>query len=342
MPDNYTLYGSELSLFTRKLASALVWYGVPFERQPKTSLTYAEIDRRSGTHQMPALLTPENWMLADTTPIMIALDVRFPARAMFPGGPLGVLVHLVEEFFDEWVARVMVHYRWHYAASANFAVERMTREFLPEANAADLAAAVARAPLPQWGLRACRATGTASASQQRAVEAEYESLLKAISDQLGITRFLLGDRPCAVDAIVLGGLLAHTYMDPDPIKVVERYPRVVSWCTREARAWDGLGDLAPFPASTPFAQTVLSAMTTTYRPFILANAKAQAEGAKAFVVTTYGEEVSYLARPYPERSRQMIVARMRHQLDDSQRASVNAWLQNIGLYDCVAPPATGA
>jgi hypothetical protein len=164
----------------------------------------------------------------------------------------------------------------------------------------------------------------------------------AISDQLGQTRFLLGDRPCAVDAIVLGGLLAHTYMDPDPIKVVERYPRVVSWCSREARAWDGLGELAPFPASTPFAQTVLSAMTSTYRPFILANAKAQAEGAKAFVVTTYGEEVSYLARSYPERSRQMIVARIRHQLDDSQRAIVSAWLRNHGLYDCIAPLEMGA
>jgi hypothetical protein len=164
MPDNYTLYGSVLSLFTRKLESALVWYGVPFARQPKTSLTFAEIDRRSGTHQMPALLTPENWMLADTTPIMISLDARFPARTMFPGGPLGVLVHLVEEYFDEWVARVMVHYRWHYAASTRFAVERMTREFLPEANAGELSDAVARAPIPQWGLRACRATALSSDS----------------------------------------------------------------------------------------------------------------------------------------------------------------------------------
>ena len=40
-----------------------------------------------------------------------------------------------------------------------------------------------------------------------------------------------------------------------------------------------------------------------YQPFLLANAEVLAAGEKAFSVKTYGEEVSYLARPYPEQSR---------------------------------------
>ena len=64
-------------------------------------------------------------MIADTTPLIHLLDDRFPARRLFPEGPLGILVQVVEDFFDEWVARTMVHYRWHYPESAEFASLKM-------------------------------------------------------------------------------------------------------------------------------------------------------------------------------------------------------------------------
>ena len=169
-----------------------------------------------------------------------------------------------------------------------------------------------------------------------AAEREYEGILDAIAQQLAQTRFLLGDRPCAVDAIVLGGLLAHTCMDPDPKAIVARFPGVVEWCTGDALNWNGHGELAPFPDSTPFARKMLAAMPATYAPFIRANAKALARGEKAFTVITFGEEVSYMTRPYPERSRQMIIDRLHNRLDDGQRAVVYDWLAEYGLYECFA------
>ena len=71
MDEFYTLYGGELSLFTRKLEAALKFYGAPFEFRNKADSDPAMLETRSGTHQVPVLQTPENWMLADTTPIMI-------------------------------------------------------------------------------------------------------------------------------------------------------------------------------------------------------------------------------------------------------------------------------
>ena len=189
----YTVYGGELSLFTRKLEAALHFYGADWERAAKTK----EAGDRSGTHQVPVLHTPENWIVADTTPLLGLLDSRFPSRAMFPDGPLGVLVHVIEEFLDEWVARVMVHYRWHYEESATFAAARIAQNDPQRA-----------AQIREWGPRACRATGTESPSQQRAVEDEYNRLLSAAEAQLQETAFLLGDRPTAVDCMVLGGLRA--------------------------------------------------------------------------------------------------------------------------------------
>ena len=45
----------------------------------------------------------------------------------------------------------------------------------------------------------------------------------------------------------------------------------------------------------------------------------------------YGEEVSYLARPYVEQSRRMIVQRIHTLLNDEERGRVLDWLQDVGL-----------
>ena len=313
----YKLIGGELSLFTRKLEAALIFYDADYKFVSKRDVDVEAVETRSGTHQVPVLQTPENWMLADTTPIISMLDGRFPKRAMFPDGELGALVHILEEHLDEWIARVMVHYRWHYPDSTAFASMKIA-----EGNEA------AAAQIAHWGPRACRATGTESQQQQQAAEDEYVRLLEAAEAQLNDTAFLLGDRPTAVDCMVLGGLRAHTYMDPDPKKVVANFPTVVEWTERRADSWDGDGTLAPLPESTSFARHLLSEMSETYTPFILANQAAEAVGAKAFHADIYGEEVSYLTRPYPERSRQMVANRIAS-LDT--RTHIDALLGQHGL-----------
>src|SRR5262249_51701737 len=163
------------------------------------------------------LQTPENWMLADTTPILDLLDGRFPQRRLFPAGPLGVLVHVVEEILDEWCARVMVHYRWHY--------EENTRHVVAAILGREVSLEEAREPpIAKWGPRACRATGTETPHQQKHAEQEYLTLLHALEGQLGRTRYALGDRSTAVDAILLGGLRAHT--NADPVPDLSEFPRV--------------------------------------------------------------------------------------------------------------------
>ena len=320
MTQPYIVYGGELSYFTKKLEAAMIFYGADFEIQSKMPDNTADIEQRSGTHQVPVLLTPENWMVADTTPLLMMLDGRFPDRHMFPTGILGVLTHIIEEYFDEWVARTMVHYRWHYPESAQFASLKMARG---NAEAAER--------VRNWGPRACRATGTDSEHQQQQAEAEYVRVLEALESQLGQTPYVLGTRPSAVDCILLGGLRAHTHMDPDPKRITSGYPRVVAWCEGAADAWNGGGELAAFDEPTDFARFVLKEMVGTYQPYVLGNSQAQQAGAKAFHVQIYAEEVSYLSRPYPERSRLMIVDRIACTLSEQERSTVTDWLVDAGL-----------
>lgn len=322
--SEYVIHGPSISLFTRKLEAAFVFYGVPF----RTEMPNPDVAARAATHQVPVLVTPENWAIADTTPLLSMLDARYPARRLFPVGPAGVLAHIVEEVLDEWFARVMVHYRWHYAENTRHTVSELVgRELsLEEAQ---------QNPLAQWGPRACRATGTESEHQQRAAEREYLDMIGALEEQLGSTPYALGARPTAVDTIVLGGLRVHT--NNDPIPDLSGFPRVRRWDAEDADRWDGNGEVAAPPTVTGFAAHVLERARDQYRPFVLANKKALADGEKAFTIETYGEEVSYLARPYPEQSRRMVVERIVHQLDDAERAEVLSWIEACGLSECFRP-----
>lgn len=327
--DEYVIHGFPRSLFTRKLEAAFGFYGMPFRRVPRGTGVDDELGRRAGTHQIPILETPERWALADTTPILGLLDSRVPSRALFPSGPLGVLVHVIEEILDEWFARVMVHYRWHYAENTRDVIEALAGKALTleEARAH---------PLAQWGPRACRATGTEDPAQQEAAEREYLAMLDALEHQLASTRFALGDRPTAVDAILLGGLHAHT--NADPVPDLSAYERVVAWAEGGAAASSeaAWGELRPFPESTPFARHLLGVGATQYAPFVVANAEARSAGEKVFEIETYGENVTYLARDYPEASRRLIQSRIRDQLCDAERAEVEGWLREAGL-DCFLP-----
>ncbi len=262
-PEHYVVYGWQRSYFTHKLMAALHFYDTEWQFEAKPQANEREIRLRSGTHQVPVLHTPENWMIADTTPLL-QMDAAYG---------------------DEEAAKMMI----------------------------------------VWGGKVCRATGVSSEVQQRAAEDEYYRIMDAVASQLETTRYLLGDRPTALDCIVLAGLRAHFLYDPAPSRMLrDRYPTVVRWAEEDADAWDGSGELAPFPQSTPFARFVLSEMKQTWVPFALGNRAALAAGEKAFVIPMYGEDVSYLARPYVERSAQMLAAHV-----SRQRASTNhidTWL----------------
>jgi glutathione S-transferase len=315
-PDDYVVFGAPFSLFTRKLEAALRFYAAPFRMKPKNAENGALLEARSGTHQVPVLHTPDDWMLADTTPILALLDGRFPSRRLFPGGAAGVLVHVLED------------YRWHYEENTRHVVGAILGRPVTLEEAREF-------PLAKWGPRACRATGTESTHQQQRAEQEYLELLQALDTQLGKTRYALGDRPTALDTILLGGLRAHT--NADPIPDLTALHRVVAWDTETADPWDGSGGFPELAADGPLVAQLLSIGRDQYLPFLLGNARALAAGEKAFVVETYGEEVSYLAREYPERSRRMLQARIRTQLDDSERRAVLEWLGDWGLRECFAP-----
>ena len=327
----YTIFGSDISLFTRKLEAAFECYGAPFEIKPKTPEIKTALETRAATHQIPVLLTPENWVLADTTPILMMLDGRYPHNRLFPLGVNGVIVHVLEEILDEWMARTMVHFRWHYDENTQFVISKLKGESVDVSTAR-------QHQLAKWGLRACRATGTESVVQQSYAEKEYFGIIAALEEQLAVTPYALGFRPTAVDTILMGSLRGHTNFDPLPD--MTGYPRVQTWNSdnKERSNTSTLkDDIDVFDETNPFVDHLIRLAKEQYAPFITGNRQALLNGNKAFTAETYGEEISYLAREYPERSRRMVVQRIQHQLDETERRVVISWLENHGLDHCFSP-----
>lgn len=335
MPSSpYVLYGMRLSYFTRKLEAALGFYGVPFEYRPKTLSWKDEVERRAGTNQIPVLCTPENWMVPDTTPILDLLDGRYPHRRLFPEGPRGVLVHVLEEYLDEWTPRVAIHYRWQYPEGAEWAAREMGEELVPEGDA--IAKMAIGSGIAAWGARACRATGVSEEGARRTAEEELARILEALEAQLGESRWALGDRPTAVDAVLLGALRGHFLVDPVPSERFSKLERVRAFAERVDVFEEG--EICDFETPTPFARTLLAELGGPYKHFVLGNARALEIDEKSFIASVYGEDVSFRTRAYPERSRRMIAERIAHRLRPSEQEEVRHGLKAYGLEDVFWPP----
>jgi hypothetical protein len=80
------------------MQAALQWYFCDeYEFVVKGASNTEMIELRSGTHQLPAMITPENWCIADSTPMLTLLDARLPKQRFYPRGIVGAIAAVMEE-----------------------------------------------------------------------------------------------------------------------------------------------------------------------------------------------------------------------------------------------------
>ena len=334
MSRTYAIYGLDLSYFTRKMEAAFELHAVPYRRRSKTAFNMRRLERQAETRKIPVVVAPDGTYLSDTTPIIDLLDRDEPDHRLFPDGLDGVVVRLVEEWLDEWFPRTVIHYRWHDPESRDFASQALVRELMPVVPG--ILRRRRQRQIAGWGLRACRAMGVGDPTQQASAETDGETVWTALEAQLGRTRYAMGDRASAVDAVLLGALRGHYMVDPAPSRIVEQLPWVVEWASRATR-WDGTGDLAPFPEVTDFAGAVLDRMRGPYRSWLLAHSAAVERGDRTFKAEIDGCSVEFriLHRPSPTDSAKYLCDRIGEQVRGSDRERLQGWLVERGLDDVV-------
>ena len=81
-------------------------------------------------------------------------------------------------------------------------------------------------------------------------------------------------------------------------------------------------------------------MSKGFKNFILGNRDAYENSLKAFVANVYGENVSYLYRPYPEMSRQMLIEKLEthlHSCSEKEVENFNEIMRHFGLLELYSP-----
>ena len=227
----YGLIGAELSMFSRKLEAQLRAQQIPWYWHFKTEERAADIEHRIGTHFIPALITPEKWMIHDTIALGPLLNDRFRSRPVIPASPLQrACCFILEDAFNHWLGRVCVHTRWCYPDNVawvgpRFAANRFLNRSIDEPfsdKELQEFAPVGELMYESFGKNVCSYNGVGP-EQAATVRKDFTTMLRVLATHFANHPFLLGDRPCLADFALGGACKAHFVTDPVPLSWLGEY-----------------------------------------------------------------------------------------------------------------------
>lgn len=288
----YGLVGSEMSMFSRKLEAQLRFQNIPWHWHFKTEENKAEIEARTGTHFIPALITPEKWIIHDTIALGPLLHDHFHQTPVIPPTPLQrACCFILEDVFNHWLGRVCVHTRWCYPDNvawvgprfgANQVLNRSIEVPFTEAELRELAP-VGEMMYQGFGKNVCEYNGVGP-EQEQAVHADYTNMLKALDAHFADNDFLLGPRPCLADFALAGACKAHFVTDPLPQSWLGEYRDTVFSYTGKFYGDKKFADREWLPGDKvpESLGTVLDYAQRTYFQFARANISAGLAGEKYY------------------------------------------------------------
>ena len=336
---SYEIYGAESSYFSRKVQAIFRTMEVPHEFRLKTIAITEWLEARAGTHLIPVVLTPEDWMLWDSTPIACLLQALKPQAAIVPTTPVQrISCLLFEDWVDEWLVRPAVSSRWNYPDNAEEvalrlganAIGRWVDEEMSDEEQAS-ASEIGSFVRDRFGARVTRSLGALPA-QNDEIRASFDLFCDLLAAHLEQHPYFLGDRISLADLGVVGAFMAHFSGDPEPHRwVAERHPELHDWVRRSfdspvTGSWLE-GDVIP-----PTALALLDEVGRQFHPYLRAHTVALADDQKSFSCDVGNGEVEFATVPYREASRQFIADEIAC-LDQSGRAQVDEVLGTRGLLD---------
>ncbi len=242
MDNIYTLYGAQISNYSAKVRSYLIFKRVPYQEVVASNEIYDRIlVPRVGFRMMPILRTPEGSFLQDSTDIIDFMELRFPEPPVYPTAPRQRLAALLlEAYAHDWVRIPAMYYRWAFPAdNRDYLAREFGRMYEPTAHPeaqeriGEASSAWSRDRLPSLGV-------TPKTIPQ--FEAWTERLLRWLDHHFATHDYLLGARPCTADFTLMGPLYGHMYRDPHSTTLLRRVaPGVIRWVERmnSAPAQDG-------------------------------------------------------------------------------------------------------
>jgi len=336
----YTLTGSELSMFTRKLEAQLRYQSIPFEWNYKSMEKAPAIEARAGTRFIPLLETPDGWLLNDTIAIGPMLHERFAEAPVIPETPaLRGACFVLEDFFNHWLPRHALHSRWCYPENVVVAGERFGMNMLLgksiESTITDAEKSqingFGKTMLDSFGSAACEVQG-AGGDQKEAMQSDYQTMMHLLSDHFEQHDFLLGGRACLADFALVGTAKAHFLLDPEPRSWLgEHLPMLEAYVER---VWNASGTMQ-WLADDEIPETLAPLFAyaqQTYQRFASESLLAASKGEKFF-------ELDLGTGPFKARSMKRLNKARLHVQDELERCgALDSSLKSTGIMDFYFAP----
>jgi glutathione S-transferase len=285
----YTLHGLDPSPYSVKMRALLRYRRIPFVWSNTGSPR--DIAMAAGLPPViPVLRFPDGRLMNDSTPLAYLLEHEHPGgRSVVPDDPaLAWLSDLFEDFGDEWVTKMMFHYRWYYAADRAFAQTWIVNARNPVMDEAER-----RRTIQAFNDRQVGRMALVGCTEQNRpiIEESYRLVIDTLDRHVRSLPFLLGARPCLGD-FGLFGQLQILSVDPTPAAEMRaRAPNLFVWLIRLDDASGVEGSWAD--PSDPLPETLvalLAHMAKTYLPFLAANARAVQNGSDKVELAMLGRD----------------------------------------------------
>ncbi|MBM3619890.1 MAG: glutathione S-transferase [Alphaproteobacteria bacterium] len=287
----YVLHGFNPSPYSVKMRAILRYRRLPFvwkgTGNPRDEAIAAGLPP-----VIPVLRFPDGRAMNDSTPLAYALEREHPGeRSITPDDPmLAYLSDLLEDFGDEWVTKMMFHYRWYYAADRDFAQTWIITSRDPV-----MAADARRAGMKAFNDRQVGRMALVGCTEQNrpVIEDSYRVVLDTLDRHVRAIPFLFGSRPSLAD-FGLYGQLQILSVDPTPMAEMRaRAADVYCWLMRLDDASGVEGEWLDGKAALPDTLTaLLKHCGDTYLPFLAANMKALRDEAAEFELEILGRRYS--------------------------------------------------
>lgn len=312
MQPPFRLYGAEHSAFSQKLLTYLRYKGFDHTYIPRTAENAAEFTRLARLPLIPLLVEADGRTAQDSTQIMERLDAAHPTPQVRPDDPaVGFLACLIEDWADEWLNKVSLHFRWadeaDRAAAAQASVAAIYPQGAPD-GAAEVIAARMAAKLPVAG---------AGPENGPALEAALKEAVALLDAHLLARPFLFGGLPTCADFAV-AAQVSQLQKDARSAAVLRDAPWLTAYVTRmqapqpeEGASYESLDALEPTLA--PLLSRQIGGL---YLAFADANAQAHAGGG-AIALEIGGHAFTQGPQRYAGRAFQEL-RRKRAQLQDHE------------------------
>ena len=305
-PADMTLVGAYGSPYSIKMRAVLRYRRIPYRWVVRNSAQ----DRDFPDPQVPIIpilvfhddVGGYSESMVDSSPQIMRLETEYAERSLLPTDPVVCFLdHLIEDYGDEWLTKVMYHYRWHHRyrdaiAKASNMLPLMSDNQMDAEQHRVMSEFIAERQMGRTSL-----VGSTDANRD-VIEESFVRLLTLLEDHFSHFQFLLGPRPSRADFGLFGQCSQLFFWEPDSALIAAKCsPLSVIW----AYQIDDLSSLEIDDTQSWFTRDslpdslskLLHEIGRTYAPFLLANERSLLEGETELSCLIHGHE--YRQSPFP-------------------------------------------